>query len=96
MTLTNVEREEMLRIFAELYSDRDFNVMVEHMPSDINDPEGQSFSDYFDFLQSLYSLRSDIKSFTNVQFLDDRINILERRASEFGFPVDLMLEAFRG
>lgn len=96
MNLTNVEREEILRIFSELYSERDFGTMVEYMPSDVNDPDGTIFSDYFDFLQSLYSLRSDVKAFTDVEFLDDRIEILEKKASDFGFPVDLMLEAFRG
>jgi len=93
--LTNDERQESLRIFSELYANRDFNVMVQHMPLDTNDPEGEKFNLYFDFLQSLYSLRSDIQSMQSENELDERLEDLIQMAQEFDYPME-PLEVFYG
>jgi hypothetical protein len=93
--LTNDERQESLRIFSELYANRDFNIMVQHMPLDTNDPEGEKFNFYFDFLQSLYSLRSDIQSMQSEDELDERLEDLIQMAQEFDYPME-PLEVFYG
>lgn len=91
--LTNEERKESLRIFSELYAAGDFLTMVSNMPLDVNDPNGESFDDYFDFLQSMYSLRSDIMSMQTEEELDERLSYLAQRAQHFSYPLNA-LEVF--
>ena len=91
--LTDVEREEALRIFSELYAQTDFDMMVIHMPRSINDVDGDLFSEYFDFLQSLYLLRDNVKEYENENQLDVKIRMLKKEASKFSYPTNI-LEVF--
>jgi hypothetical protein len=93
--LTNEDRQESLRIFSSLYAARDLNTMLHYMPKDVNDSEGEVFNQYFDFLQSLYSLRSDVKSMESESELDERLLILYDLAKKFNYPIDI-IEAFYG
>jgi hypothetical protein len=95
MTVTDVDRKEVLRIFSELYSSQDYNTMIQFMPRDVNDPDGLKFSDYFDFLQALYVLRSDIKSFETEEDLDYVLNNIIEKAKVYNYPM-YALEAFYG
>jgi hypothetical protein len=95
MTLTDVDRKEVLRIFSELYASQDYNTMIQFMPKDMNDPDGSIFSDYFDFIQSIYVLRSDIKSFETEEDLDFTLNNLIEKAKFYNYPMKI-LEAFYG
>lgn len=88
--LTNEDRKESLRIFADLYSASDLNTMVHFMPEDVNDPDGERFDAYFDFLQSLYALRSDIKTMESEAELDDRLHELLSLAESFNYPTDII------
>lgn len=90
--LTDFDREKTLEEFAGLYADPDLVEMVSHMPRDINDPDGDVFSEYFDFLQILYSLRSDIKVFDD-EDLDLRLMELNELCDRFDYPKDI-LEVF--
>lgn len=95
MILTDVERKESLRIFSMLYAEQDYNTMVQYMPTEIDDPEGAGFSGYFDFLQSLYSIRSDIKSFDSEDDLDFVLENIYNKAELYKYPKNI-LEAFYG
>lgn len=93
--LTNEDRQESLKIFSSLYAAGDFNTMIHHMPKDVNDPQGELFNEYFDFLQSLYALRGDVKSMESEQELDERLVILSKWMDKFNYPTDI-IEAFYG
>jgi hypothetical protein len=93
--LTNEDRSESLRIFSSLYAARDFTTMIHCMPKDINDPEGTLFDDYFDFLQSLYAVRSDIKSIESEDELDERLVVIHEWSKKFNYPTKI-IEAFYG
>lgn len=94
MTLSNQERKEIIEQFASMYAATDDVSMLSHMPQDTNDPEALSFENYFNFLQDLYGLRSDIKSISEEE-LDGKIQDLAKRAEEFNYPVNI-LGAFYG
>jgi hypothetical protein len=93
--LTNDDRYESLKIFSSLYAAGDLNTMVQYMPRDIDDPTGERFDDYFDFLQSLYALRSDIKSIESEEELDARLFNISQVAQRFNYP-SRIIEAFYG
>lgn len=91
--MTDVEREDVLRIFSQLYAAGDYDVMRMYMPLFVNDPEGELFSEYFDFLQSLYATRDHIKEFDTEAQLDLKLHRLRMEAQKFGYPQNL-LEVF--
>lgn len=94
MTLSNQERKEVLDLFSSLYAPTDDIAMLSHMPQDMNDPDGEAFTRYFNFLQDFYKLRSDVKSISEEE-LDVKLQDISSRAEEFNYPVNI-LGAFYG
>lgn len=90
MIMTNVDREEILGIFSTLYAATDYEVMRIHMPLDKNDPDGVLFEEYYDFLQALYSLRSDIKMLESEDDLDFIIHNILVKAKKFNYPINIL------
>ena len=93
--VTDIERKDVLKIFSDLYAAPDYDAMVAHMPVFTNDPDGELFAEYFDFLQSLYATRDHIKEFEFESQLDMKVHRLKREAEKFGYPQNL-LEVFDG
>jgi hypothetical protein len=79
------ERRFALKTFTELYAQNDFNVLVQHMPKEISDPEGVLFNDYFDFLQSFYALLGEYPVLEEDQVFS-WAESLKAKAKRFGFP----------
>lgn len=94
--LTNEDRVESLRIFSTLYAPRDFNLMVSRMPQDVNDQDGILFDSYFDFLQSLYALRGDIKTIETEDELDEILMNVFNSCKKFNYPTHMVEGLYYG
>lgn len=94
MVLSNQDRELIMEEFTMLYGQEDLPVILIHMPKDLNDPDAKEFERYFNFIQLMFSLRSDIKSFSESQ-LDERLDLLKSLAKEYNYPTG-SLEVFYG
>lgn len=94
MVLTNSEREGIIKEFTKIYGEEDLKVILSHMPEDLNDPDAKEFEQYFDFIQLLFSIKSDIKSFT-IEQLDSRLELLSSLAKKYNYPTN-SLEVFYG
>lgn len=88
--ISDEERQEGLSLFSDLYCPDDYNVLIYHMPKFNDDPEGEAFGDYFDFLQSLYCLRGDILEMEDEDHLDAVLYTLRMKAKKFNFPEYIM------
>ena len=94
MTLTNKDREVILEEFTMLYGQQDLPVILMHMPTELNDPNAVEFEKYFNFIQLMFALRSDIKTFS-VNELDERLEDLTSLAKHYNYPTG-SLEVFYG
>jgi hypothetical protein len=90
MLMTNFDREEFLSIFSSMYAATDYDMMRVHMPLDKNDPDGLLFQEYFDFLQSLYALRSDIQMLESEEDLDFIMNNILVKSRKFNYPINIL------
>lgn len=87
--IINEERRFALKNLTKLYSPSDFQVAVQHMPDEMSDESGERFGQYFDFLQSFYSLRGDYM-LRSEEDLAERVNKVKDLAAHFGFPTNTM------
>ena len=73
--MINSERKHAIKMLTSLYAPQNFDCAVAHMPVDKDDPEGNEFENYLDFLQS--------------SFLVDESSLpaLKLQAHRFGYPV---------
>jgi hypothetical protein len=87
--MTNEERRYTLKNLTELYSPSEFEFAVLHMPTEMEDANGQVFEMYFNFLQSLYALRGD---FMNIEETELAIRVAELigQAQEFNYPTNML------
>lgn len=79
------ERRFAIKTLTDLYAQRDFGVVLHHMPKEISDPEGTLFNEYFDFLQSYYALRGEYPILDEGELIP-WIERLRAKAQKFGFP----------
>jgi len=93
--LTDADREEALNIFSSLYAHLDFDMMKIHMPRFNDDESGVLFEEYYDFLQSLYAIRSDIQSFSTEEDLDFVISNIVERSKRFSYPINILYPFMR-
>jgi hypothetical protein len=64
------------------------------MPTDTDDPDGESFNRYFRYMQELYSLRSDLRILSEDE-IDEKLNNIRGLSMEFTYPTNIM-ESFYG
>lgn len=93
--ITDIDREEVLNIFSSLYAAADFDMMKIHMPRFNDDPDGVLFEEYYDFLQSLYSIRSDIQMIESEDDLDFVVNNIVERSKKFTYPINTLYPFMR-
>lgn len=87
--MTNEERRYGLKNLTDLYAPGEFDVAVVYMPTEINDADGSMFEVYFDFLQSIYSLRGDFMNMDEGE-LSNRVQELVGQAQEFNYPTNML------
>jgi hypothetical protein len=87
--MTNEERKAYLKVLTDLYSSKDFDVALTHMPTEVDDPSGSEFTNYFDFLQGMYSLRGDFLSMDEPSISSSVGNLIQQ-AQAFGYPTNML------
>lgn len=91
--LLDEERRMALKTLTDFYSPRDFDVVFFHAPKELSDESGVLFEQYFDLLQSLYSLRGDhgIMSEGDVR---SEVNRLLGMSKQFSLPLQESLQHY--
>lgn len=94
MTFTNEDRELAIKEFSSIYGETNLKEMLNHIPDALSDVDGEEFDLYFDFIQLMFSLKSDIKQL-NEQELYEKLEMVKSLAKKFNYPVQ-NLEDFYG
>jgi hypothetical protein len=79
-------RTEAMKEFFNLYDEASLKMGIQHMPNDRDDPNGESFDRYFNFLQGLYLLKAEYPILEESE-VENYKNSLINTAKEFNYPV---------
>lgn len=90
--MVDSDRRQALRELTQLYRPGDYNPAVAAMPTFVEDEQGESFNEFFDFLQSLYLFQSEYLNYDpeNIRAI---ASSLLRTAQSFDFPTN-QIEVF--
>lgn len=78
-------RETELGILVDLYSPQDYTVVMSRMPTELEDPNGTEFEEYYDFIQALFKLKGGYM-YMNPNDLEASLLVVRTDAAKFNYP----------
>lgn len=87
--MNDKERFEIVERTALWHAPHSVEVATTYFPKEVDDADGELFSEYFDFIQSLFSFYGYYKELTSEEMFNT-IRSLKGGAKKFGYPTKVL------
>lgn len=88
--MNNSERREELNYLATLYCPNDKEIILSRCPIEQEDEDGKMYDKYFNFLQTIYSMRDGLDELSPSEVMHIKQGLLDI-AHEFRYPTRQIL-----